>query len=61
MHRAHGTRYPGGWWLQRIEIRCDTINRAAGSNCNAGGCWLQRIEIRCEKINRADHSRSKIH
>jgi len=33
MHRAYGTRYTTWWWLQRIEIGCDTINRAAGSTC----------------------------
>lgn len=31
MYRAFGTRNPEGWWRQRIEIRCDNINRADGS------------------------------
>ena len=31
MYRAYGTRNPEGLWRQRIEIRCDNINRAAGS------------------------------
>ena len=35
MYRAYGTRNPGG--LQRIEIRCDKINRADGSTCDTGG------------------------
>ena len=55
MYRAYGTRNPGG--LQRIEIRCDKINRADGSTCDSGGgWWLQRIEIRCDNIDRADGS-----
>jgi hypothetical protein len=35
MYRAYGTRNPRG--LQRIEIRCDNINRADGSTFNAKG------------------------
>ena len=31
MYRAYGTRNPEGLWRQRIEIRCDNINRADGS------------------------------
>jgi hypothetical protein len=56
MYRAYGTRNPEGWWRQRIEIRCDNINRADGSTCDSRGGWLQRIEIRCDNINRADGS-----
>jgi hypothetical protein len=33
MYRAYGTRNPEGLWRQRIEIRCDNINRADGSTC----------------------------
>ena len=37
MLRAYGTRNPEGLWRQRIETRCNNINRADGSTFNAKG------------------------
>jgi len=37
MLRAYGTRNPEGLWRQRIEIRCNNVNRADGSTFNTGG------------------------
>ena len=37
MLRAYGTRNPEGLWRQRIEIRCNNVNRADGSTFITGG------------------------